>query len=248
MLVSVIMPVYNGVQYLGPAIDSILSQTHRNLELIIVNDASTDPVQEFIQQYMQKDSRITLMNNACNQGPARCRNMCLRMSRGDFVAEMDSDDISLPTRIEDELQAFVGNVGLVSCWGRRINPDGSFVKNDPYKALQIDDDNVIKHRLFHKEMNHIIGPAAMFPRKVFETIGYYDETLCSKKGDFSDGNYWMRILAKFDLAIVHKELYLYRVHQKSISRNKGVSREERDELYRLSLRRARKVPEIKELP
>ena len=104
-LVSVIMPVYNAGDFLDPAISSILNQTYRNLELIIVNDASKDKSGKIIAKYQRLDKRVrvvTLKHNI-NQGGDAAGNIGYKLAKGKYVARMDGDDIAEPTRIEKQV-------------------------------------------------------------------------------------------------------------------------------------------------
>lgn len=102
-LISVIMPVFNGVRYLSGSIGSILGQTFKNFEFIIVDDASTDASFEMLQSYAAKDSRIVLMKNNANQGLAMSLNIALQAVRGEFIARMDADDIAEKTGLNASL-------------------------------------------------------------------------------------------------------------------------------------------------
>lgn len=95
--VSVILPVYNGEDYLSLSIDSILNQTYENFELIIINDGSIDRSDEIILS--KRDSRIVYLKNSSNQGIVKSLNKGLHFSNGEFIARMDADDISMPERL-----------------------------------------------------------------------------------------------------------------------------------------------------
>ena len=92
-LVSVIMPAYNSEKYIGEAIDSVLSQSYKNWELIIVNDASSDNTESIIKEYAGKNSKIVLISLSENKGVSNARNIAVQNARGRFVAFLDSDDI-----------------------------------------------------------------------------------------------------------------------------------------------------------
>ena len=92
MLVSVFMPVYNNLEYLKSSVDSILLQTHQDIEFIIVDDCSTEPVWDFLNSY--NDSRLILKRNKENSGAVVSINNCLDVARGDYLARQDSDDVS----------------------------------------------------------------------------------------------------------------------------------------------------------
>jgi teichuronic acid biosynthesis glycosyltransferase TuaG len=92
-LVSVIMPAYNAEKTINKAIDSVISQTYKNLELIVINDKSTDLTGEILKSYEKKDSRIHVLNNDINSGVSYSRNRGIEYARGKYIAFLDSDDI-----------------------------------------------------------------------------------------------------------------------------------------------------------
>lgn len=100
--VSVIMPVYNAEEYVSFAIDSILNQTFTDFEFIIINDGSTDRTRDIIKRY--KDKRIKFVNNEKNLGIVETLNLGLDLAVGEYIARMDSDDISLPDRFEKQIE------------------------------------------------------------------------------------------------------------------------------------------------
>lgn len=105
-LISVVMPVYNRADLLPRAIDSILAQTYKDFEFIIVDDGSTDNSVQIIEQYMEKDKRIKLVKNVKNRGIAYSRTRGNAEARGKYIAVMDSDDQALPHRLETSLKVF----------------------------------------------------------------------------------------------------------------------------------------------
>ena len=106
-LVSIIMPAYNSEKYIKDSIESIFKQTYSNWELIVVDDCSTDKTVEIIKSF--NDNRIKLFINETNSGAAISRNKALREATGRWIAFLDSDDIWLPTKLEEQLQFMVQN-------------------------------------------------------------------------------------------------------------------------------------------
>lgn len=102
-LVSVIMPAYNVKKYIAEAIESILSQTYSNWELIIADDASTDTTREVVSNYVDKDLRIKLICLDKNSGPVIARNKAIGKSSGEYLAMLDADDVSLPDRLAKQV-------------------------------------------------------------------------------------------------------------------------------------------------
>src|SRR6187397_2012165 len=100
-LVTVLMSVYNAEKYLREAIDSILNQTYRNFEFIIINDASTDGSEAIINSY--KDERIRLISNSQNLRLTASLNKGIDLAKGKYIARMDADDASLPERLQKQV-------------------------------------------------------------------------------------------------------------------------------------------------
>ncbi|MBS3092155.1 glycosyltransferase family 2 protein [Candidatus Pacearchaeota archaeon] len=125
-LVSVIIPVYNDKKYLDETIRSILNQTFKDLELILINDASTDKSLAIMKSYQKKDKRIILINNKKNLMTSTSRNKALKIARGKYIVMQDHDDISLPKRIEVEYNFLEKNPDafLVSCANSLIDENG----------------------------------------------------------------------------------------------------------------------------
>jgi glycosyltransferase involved in cell wall biosynthesis len=111
--ISVLMTVYNAGRHLGPAIDSILSQSFRDYEFIIVDDASTDGSLDLLRRYQEVDTRVRLIENTENKGQTACLNQGLREARGKWIARQDADDISLPRRLAAQWHATCESPELV---------------------------------------------------------------------------------------------------------------------------------------
>ena len=124
-LVSVVMPVYNSEKYVAEAIESILGQTFSDFELIIVDDGSQDRSPEIIREYERQDDRVRLLRQEGNMGVATARNRGIDEAGGEFLALMDSDDISLPTRLEQQLRFLQENpdIGAVGVRSKMANHD-----------------------------------------------------------------------------------------------------------------------------
>ncbi|MCY4062097.1 MAG: glycosyltransferase family 2 protein [Chloroflexi bacterium] len=124
-LVSVVMPVYDREKYVAEAIESILGQTFSDFELIIVDDGSQDRSPEIIREYERQDGRVRLLRQEGNMGVATARNRGIDEAGGEFLALMDSDDISLPTRLVQQLSFLQENpeIGAVGVRSKMVNHD-----------------------------------------------------------------------------------------------------------------------------
>ncbi len=112
ILITVSMPAYNAAKYVGEAIESILNQSHRNIELIIIDDGSSDETYRLIQGY--SDPRIVAISYSENRGLVATRNEITQMARGKYIAFLDADDKALPTRLEKQL-FFLENSSVDIC-------------------------------------------------------------------------------------------------------------------------------------
>ena len=109
------MPVYNGEKYLAEAIDSILAQTYADFELLIVDDGSTDCSAEIIRSYEPRDSRISFKQLERNSGQGPALNAGLEMASGEYITNMDCDDISFPQRLEKQAAFLQSHPGYRRC-------------------------------------------------------------------------------------------------------------------------------------
>ncbi len=126
-LVSVVIPAYNGAPTIDETLRSVRSQTHRALEIIVVDDGSTDDTRRIAEQHAAADERIEVVQQA-NAGVAAARNAGWRRARSDFIAFIDADDLWAPTKIEKQLQALLAggeHAGLAYCWTARIDAQGT---------------------------------------------------------------------------------------------------------------------------
>ncbi|RHS41286.1 glycosyltransferase family 2 protein [Collinsella sp. AF08-23] len=125
-LVSIVMPLYNAEPFLAETINSIIAQTYKNWELIIVDDCSTDSSLTTARRHAKRDSRIRVYSNAHNMGAAKSRNAGLKCVKGDYLAFMDADDVWVPEKLEHQL-AYMKSFGLGMCFTsyETIESDGS---------------------------------------------------------------------------------------------------------------------------
>jgi len=167
--VSVIMPVYNTAKYLRESIGSILTQTFCDFELVIVDDASTDNSYEIIEDYAAKDKRIRPYKNTVNTGIAMTCNKAVGLSRGEYIARMDSDDIALRHRLEFQWNFIRANkhLSLIGGWARIIDEQGRemgrFKRPCGWKKIN----TIVRYT------NPVIHPTALFIKSHFQRIGSY---------------------------------------------------------------------------
>ncbi len=205
--ISVIMSVRNGMPYLPEAVHSILEQTFTDFEFIILDNASTDGSVEWIAEL--KDSRIRLLQNEKDIGLSASLNRGLDASRGQYVARMDADDISLPNRFQAQL-TFMDEHSDISVCGGQIDILGSKTPNFPYPY---EHRAMCSELFFEVPMAH---PAVMFRRQVLQEHGLrYDEKLATTQ----DYEMWCQIAGIVGLRMANlKEVILhYRKHEANAS-------------------------------
>ena len=147
-LVSVIMPAYNAERYIEEAITSVINQTYTNWELIVIDDGSKDNTAEIVKQFAEKDKRITLYLNEKNMGVAKTRNRGFDMAKGEYIALLDSDDIWLPEKLENQLKlAEETKAELVYTSYSIIDTDGNKSKDDYIVAEKTDFESLLKENI-----------------------------------------------------------------------------------------------------
>lgn len=198
-MISVVMATYNrGNEYLPKAIDSILSQTMGDFELIIINDASTDNTQEILDNYVKNDKRIRVYSNKQNKGLVYNLNFGLKKARGKYIARMDDDDRSLPERFEKQLEFMKNNpdITAVGCFYRR--------PNNPKKIdrFPTDSEQAKIHSLFEVPIAH---PCAMIKNSFLKknNILYVDDYALAE-----DMPFWRDIIWKYNGKITNLPLVL----------------------------------------
>ncbi len=193
-LISVIIPTYNRFEFLRPAVESVLSQTCRNYELIVIDDGSTDGTGEGLKPY---GNRLRYIYQE-NRGVSAARNRGLSLAQGTWIAFLDSDDYWLPAKLEAQVRFFAENPQALICqteeiWirhGRRVNPHK-------------------KHRKFSGDIfspsliRCIVSPSAVMIRREFLIqIGPFDESLPACE----DYDLWLRISCRFPVFLIEEPL------------------------------------------
>ena len=160
-LISVIMPVYNSDKYLKTSIDSILNQSYKNFEFLILDDGSTDRSYEILKEYQKQDNRIKIYRNKNNYGISYSLNKLIKHTKGDYIARMDSDDFSIKDRLNIQLEYMKKNksVDLLSsgmkCFGKSSFSIALFKNHDHIKFL-LPLINIINHpTVFIRKSNKI---------------------------------------------------------------------------------------------
>lgn len=210
-LVSVLIPCYNVERYVEESVLSILNQTYSNLEIIAINDCSSDGTGEILQKLAIRDPRIKVVTNEANLKLIKTLNKGISLCSGEYIARMDADDISLPTRIEKEVRFLEENkdYDIVSTQFyafRSESPDKKDLNHSP-----LHDDELRAYMLFRSGICH---PAVMIRKRVFTELGLKFQSEYLHVEDYA---LWSEALYKTKLANLSEPLLLYRVHKAQIS-------------------------------
>ena len=213
------MPVYNGDHFIEAAVQSILNQTFKDFEFLILNDGSNDKTLEIINEYEQKDKRIKIINQS-NAGLTKSLNTCINLSQGSYIARQDADDKSAPTRLEKQLEILTINNFEFCCTRtyveekKIISPRYLFYL--PYKIAL----------LFQ---NPFIHGSWMFSRNIIKKIGFYDESIKYAQ----DYDYISRVIYS-NIKVKYLKDYLYYT---GVNSNKiSVSKKEKQRFFAKKIR------------
>jgi glycosyltransferase involved in cell wall biosynthesis len=229
-LVTVMMPIYNGEEFVADALESILEQTFRDFEFLIIDDGSTDKSVEIIEGY--GDPRIRLVCNDERIALIRTLNRGLELARGKYIARMDADDISLPERLERQVSFLEANldVGVCGTWVVSMGDREGEIWSYPESAGEIR-----CRLLFHAALAH---PTVCMRRETFDRHALrFDEAYQHAE----DYELWGRASEVFPLANIGSVLLRYRIHAGSVTQTHcdaqeaTVKRIHRERLGRLGL-------------
>ena len=206
--ISVILPVYNSQEYIGQSINSILDQTYKNFELIIIDDGSTDNSKEICKNLSMKDDRIVFIDNS-HKGLTISLNKALEIAKGKFIARQDADDISLPERFEKQLKWFLKDDRRVLCGTNcKILYENNVYKNN--KSLKFTNSKITKKL---KYSNCFVHSSTMFLRNSAKNLGNYDENLEYAQ----DYDLWWKLTTLGKVGNLNEKLLILRNRENSIS-------------------------------
>lgn len=222
-LVSILIPCYNHELYIKDCIDSILSQSYKNIELIIIDDCSTDHSFQILKdqekRLKEKFNRVLIMKNEINLGITKNMERLFSYAKGDYIKLLASDDMLLPDAIEDLLTCSLENPQADIIFGNAyiIEMNDSFNSinnlNKPkilYNTAPIEGRNLLNNMLADC---YICAPAVLIPRRTIIKYGFYDTSL-----SFEDWEYWLRISARNGyFKYANKIVVAYRMCEKSAS-------------------------------
>jgi glycosyltransferase involved in cell wall biosynthesis len=206
-VVSIVLPTYNGSRYLAKSIESCMTQTYKNLELIIVNDCSEDDTLAIAESCAARDSRIRIISNVTNHRLPYSLNIGFAVARGSFLTWTSDDNMYKPTALKTMVDRLSDNrnIGLIYADMDIIDEnDNELGMNRGAPDYGYPDELPIVN---------VVGNCFLYRREICETIGGYDASMEMVE----DWDYWMRIWLKYKMAHIPQSLYKCRRHPKSLS-------------------------------
>ena len=207
--VSVIIPAYNAMRFLPQTVESVLQQTLRDFEVLIVDDGSKDDTAKWAAAH--SDPRVKLISRP-NGGAAAARNTGIANAAGEYVAFLDADDLWRPTKLEKQVARMEAdlNVGLVDAWISYIDGDGEAMGKVMTQDLEGDVwAQMVEYNLVR------CGSTPLVRRRCFEEVGTFDESFRFSE----DWEMWIRITARYQFAVVKEPLVAYRQHENNKHKN-----------------------------
>lgn len=207
--VSVIITTYNRADYLGFAIDSVLSQTFEDFELIIIDDGSTDGTKELVNSY--QDERI-IYHYQENRGQNPARNKGMAISNGEYIAHLDSDDMWIPSKLEKQVYILENNynIGLVYCGTQLIDGMHNVIGTQP---IVIHNGKVLDKLLMTNFLYN--GSCAIFRKDCLKKVGFFDESF--KR--MTDWEFYLKFAIYYKFFGINEYLLKYRIHNETMSKD-----------------------------
>lgn len=229
-LVSVIIPAYNAEKFIAQTIDSVISQTYSNWELIVVNDGSTDNTLHIVQTYSNNDHRISFISKP-NTGVSDTRNTGIAKAKGDYIGLLDADDVWLPINLEKKITVLKENPSIDFVFSNMYQADKNLENQTPAPAGK--DSNILEDLLlWNGEV--IPGPCSnlVVRKKCFDSGIKFNPTLTT----IADQNLTVQLAMKYKGKLIAENLWIYRVLPGSMSKSLMVM--EQDSLATYALYKA----------
>jgi glycosyltransferase involved in cell wall biosynthesis len=218
--IDVVIPVYNGQDYIAEAVQSVLEQTFLPTNLIIVNDGSTDQTREILEEIKSKNNTsvtITILDQE-NKGLSAARNAGILFSKAAYIAFLDADDRWLPSKLEMQLDVFqstsLKNAGVVYCNYKVIDENGNDSSSEVIAIRKENRGNIFKE-ISKGNLVSGSGSGVLVKRVCFEKAGMFDEQLKA----YEDWDMWLRIAKEFEFDYSETVLVAIRRHSKSMQQN-----------------------------
>ena len=211
-LVSIIISIYNDEKFIKKSINCLLNQTYKNIEIIIINDGSTDKSNKILKVFEKNYKNIYLINNKKNIGLTKSLNIGIKKSKGKYIARQDCDDFSYAERISKQVAILENNKEIALCGTQRIIEDTR--KSKSYRDfLPLEDYQIRKKALY---MNPFFHSSIMIRKKILYEVGLYNE----KFSYVQDLELWSRIIFRYKTTNLKDVLCRKYISKERISFNK----------------------------
>jgi glycosyltransferase involved in cell wall biosynthesis len=218
-IVSVCIPTFNRAALLRQTIESVLSQSFRDFELIVVDNASADNTESVVKSF--DESRLTYVRNATNIGSRGNWNRCLTLARGKYISIFPDDDLMMPDNlaVKTDVLSQHPRVGLVHSKYHLIDSEGRITRSNTNWGHGLDRDaDAIEHgqdvlKTMLLSYNVVNAPTVLLRRECYDRLGGFTNHLWTA----FDWEYWMRIAVYFDIAFIARPLIKWRIHSGSIT-------------------------------
>lgn len=217
-LVTIICICYNHESFVLESLDSVVNQSYKNIQIIIVDDASTDNSVKEIEKWVVKKPHTTLIKNNINVGNTISFNKALKLAQGDFIVDLATDDVLLPNAITSQVNAFITNEQKALVFGNAelINEQGTFLSYyfDVDANMCVIDKSLhtINYKHILKGGNCMCSVSAMLKTNIIKELGGFDENLF-----YEDLDVWLRISRKYPIHFIDKPLVKKRLVSQSQS-------------------------------
>lgn len=219
--ISVLLPVYNGQQYLKEAVDSILAQTFTDFELILLDDCSTDATEQIIRTFT--DERIVSRRNEHNMGISATLNRGIRMAKGEYIARMDADDLALAHRFQKQVD-YLNNHPEIGVLGTWITTFGEGIENQGFH-FPTDPDQLKAEALFFCPLAH---PSVMIRKSVMQQGNlWYSEEF----NGMEDHYLWWQVCGLSRISSLPETLLNYRMHPGQVTQQRSQAYYQKTELF-----------------
>ncbi|MBQ8862929.1 MAG: glycosyltransferase family 2 protein [Clostridia bacterium] len=220
-LISIITPAFNAEKYIKSTIESVLSQTYQNWEMLIVDDCSSDNTVKIVEDYCGKDNRIKLIKHSSNKGVAVARNTALSLSKGDYIAFLDSDDMWMPCKLDVQYRFMEDNGYALTYTAYQ-----KYISETEKKGKIIN----VPHKMTPNAIFYNTAIACLTVMVNRELVGDFEMPVLNH---FEDQCTWQSILLRGYYAYgLNENLALYRISDSSLTANKGKAASRQWDVYR----------------
>jgi glycosyltransferase involved in cell wall biosynthesis len=219
-LVSVIVPAHNAAAYLGETLRSALSQSYRNIEVIVVDDGSSDETGAIAERFAWEDRRVRVVHLEMRRGVAAARNAGIRQSHGELIAPLDADDVWYPQKLEKQVARMLHSppqVGVVYAWSAHLDDRGELTGGANTASESGD---VLLGMIIRNFIGHASAP--LIKRSCLDRVGLYDTRFAVQHMQgCEDRDLYLRLAEHYHFAVVPELLIGYRRHDAGMSRSVG---------------------------